>query len=80
MECLNWRSRCESKPETLLKNECTAQETPVFDKRNLLIGTGVAILSAAIGLGRLLRVWSSGLPAQLVDATGVPIDGSVSEK
>lgn len=53
---------------------------PMLDRRKLLIGTGVAILGVIVGLGGVLRAWSPGKPAALVDAAGLPIEGSISER
>ena len=50
------------------------------DRRHLLIGGGAAILGAVLGLGGVLRAWSPGVPAGLVDDAGLPILGSISER
>jgi pimeloyl-ACP methyl ester carboxylesterase len=45
-----------------------------------MIGAGTAILGATLGIGGLLRAWSPGVPAGLVDDAGQPIAGSISER
>jgi pimeloyl-ACP methyl ester carboxylesterase len=52
----------------------------MLERRDLLIGSGAAILGAVLGLGGILRVWSPGEPAGLVDDAGLPIAGSISER
>lgn len=52
----------------------------MLDRRNLQIGTGAAVLGAILGLGGVLRAWSSGKPDALNDAAGLPIKGSISER
>lgn len=52
----------------------------MLDRRNLLIGGVAAILTAVAGLGGILRAWSPGKPAGLVDDGGLPIEGSISER
>ena len=49
-------------------------------RRKLLIGSGVATVGAVVGLGAVLYAASPGQPAQLRDATGQPIAGSLSER
>jgi pimeloyl-ACP methyl ester carboxylesterase len=48
----------------------------MVNRRHLLIGGGTAVLA----LGGILRTVSPGEPAALVDETGQPIDGSISER
>jgi pimeloyl-ACP methyl ester carboxylesterase len=50
------------------------------NRRNLLIGGGATVLGAVLGLGGVLRAWSPGKPAELVNHAGFPIDGSISER
>ena len=50
----------------------------MLGRRNLLFGAGAAILGAVLGIGGVLRAWSPGEPAGLVDEGGRPIEGSVS--
>jgi pimeloyl-ACP methyl ester carboxylesterase len=52
----------------------------MLDRRNLLIGTGAAVLGAILGLGGVLRAWSLGKPDALNNAAGLPIKGSISER
>jgi pimeloyl-ACP methyl ester carboxylesterase len=52
----------------------------MLDRRNLVIGTGAAVMGAILGLGGVLRAWSPGEPAALDDAAGLPIKGSISER
>ena len=53
---------------------------PLNDRRALLIGGAAVLGTALLGLGGLLRGWSPGSPAPLVDAAGQPRGGSLSEK
>lgn len=50
------------------------------NRRNLLIGGAATVLGVVLGLGGVLRAWSPGKPAQLVNHAGSPIDGSISER
>ncbi len=50
-------------------------------RRTLIFGGSAAILGGAIlGLGILLRSWSPGQPEPLVDAAGLHLEGSISER
>lgn len=50
------------------------------NRRNLLIGGSAVVLGAVLGLGGILRAYSPGKPAELVNQAGFPIDGSISER
>jgi pimeloyl-ACP methyl ester carboxylesterase len=52
----------------------------LLDRRSLMIGAGTAILGAALGIAGLLRAWSPGVPAGLVDDAGQSIAASISER